>query len=275
MLSFSLMETFFFLSLGITFVLILLLVYHYKQRITKTEEKVDTLFDIVQNLVKEVNLNRHNLTHILHRQPIITGNFPFSSHMMSSTYENNNMEDLGENLRVENLDDVFENMNEVDDDEHEDEDDDDDDEHEDEDEDEEVDEDEDEDEDEEVDEDEDELKRKDLQSPMIDEPIFTKIKIEDDVIEVNNADNIESIVTDIIMMNNFELENRDRRPELFDVTETVEQPVKSEDIPMDSLVESYKKMSLNALKQEVLTKGLAKDVSKLKKNELLKLLEHN
>ena len=52
---FNFIETFFFLSLGITFVLILLLVYHFKQRLTTLENKCDTVFEIISNLVKEVS----------------------------------------------------------------------------------------------------------------------------------------------------------------------------------------------------------------------------
>ena len=50
------METFFFLSLGITFVLILLLVYHFKQRLTTVEAKRDTMFDIMNTMVKEMGV---------------------------------------------------------------------------------------------------------------------------------------------------------------------------------------------------------------------------
>jgi hypothetical protein len=54
MLSFKFIETFFFLSLGITFALIITLVYHFKKRMENMETKCDTMFDIVQNLAKEV-----------------------------------------------------------------------------------------------------------------------------------------------------------------------------------------------------------------------------
>ena len=49
------MDTFFFLSLGIAFVLILLLVYHFKQRLSANETKCDTMFEIVNGLASEVN----------------------------------------------------------------------------------------------------------------------------------------------------------------------------------------------------------------------------
>ena len=51
---FNFMETFFFISLGITFILILLLVYHFKQRLGAIEQKSDTMFDIMNNMVKEM-----------------------------------------------------------------------------------------------------------------------------------------------------------------------------------------------------------------------------
>ena len=53
---FNFIESFFLLSLGITFVLIVLLVYHFKQRLGSMEQKCDTMFDIVQNLVKELKV---------------------------------------------------------------------------------------------------------------------------------------------------------------------------------------------------------------------------
>jgi hypothetical protein len=56
---FSFIETFFFISLAITFILILLLVYHFKQRILSLEEKLETMFDIVNSLVKEVTSMRY------------------------------------------------------------------------------------------------------------------------------------------------------------------------------------------------------------------------
>ena len=51
---FNFIETIFFISLGISFVLILLLVYHFKQRLTALEQKGDTMFEIINNMVKEI-----------------------------------------------------------------------------------------------------------------------------------------------------------------------------------------------------------------------------
>ena len=58
---FNFIETFFFISLAITFVLILLLVYHFKQRISVLEQKHDTMFDIVNNVVKQLQIMRANV----------------------------------------------------------------------------------------------------------------------------------------------------------------------------------------------------------------------
>ena len=49
------METSFVISLGITFVLLLLLIYHFKQRLTIVESKQDTMFEIINNLAQELN----------------------------------------------------------------------------------------------------------------------------------------------------------------------------------------------------------------------------
>jgi hypothetical protein len=46
---------FFFLSLAITFVLIMFLIYHYKQRISIMEQEVEKMFGIVSSVVKELD----------------------------------------------------------------------------------------------------------------------------------------------------------------------------------------------------------------------------
>ena len=51
---FNFIETFFFISLGITFMLILLLVYHFKQRLNAIEQKSNTMFEIINNIVSEI-----------------------------------------------------------------------------------------------------------------------------------------------------------------------------------------------------------------------------
>ena len=56
----SMMDSVFYLGLIITFVLIILLAYHFKQRVSVLEEKNHTMFEILNNVVKELNLVRSN-----------------------------------------------------------------------------------------------------------------------------------------------------------------------------------------------------------------------
>ena len=51
---FSLLESFLFLFLGISFILILLMVYHFKKRLDVIEKKNETLGDICKTIVKQI-----------------------------------------------------------------------------------------------------------------------------------------------------------------------------------------------------------------------------
>jgi hypothetical protein len=61
---FSFIETFFFISLGITFVLVLLLVYHFKNKISSLEKESTSLFEILNNVVKEMNIFQHSISQL-------------------------------------------------------------------------------------------------------------------------------------------------------------------------------------------------------------------
>lgn len=52
------MDSVFYLGLIVTFVLIILLAYHFKQRVGVLEEKNHTMFEILNNVVKELNVIR-------------------------------------------------------------------------------------------------------------------------------------------------------------------------------------------------------------------------
>lgn len=52
------MDSVLYISLAITFVLILLIVYHFKQRISALETKQDTMYELVNNIVEEINTRR-------------------------------------------------------------------------------------------------------------------------------------------------------------------------------------------------------------------------
>jgi len=65
---FSILESFFFLSLGMSFFLILLMVYHFKKRVDSLESKYETLADISKTLYKEIELIRHSHISTMHSQ---------------------------------------------------------------------------------------------------------------------------------------------------------------------------------------------------------------
>ena len=62
-------ETFFFISLAITFILIVMLVYHFKDRLGLLEQKCDTMFEILNNMIKEMkNIKQQTMIEISERQ---------------------------------------------------------------------------------------------------------------------------------------------------------------------------------------------------------------
>jgi len=67
---FSFIETFFFISLIITFVLLVMLIYHFKQRILKLEDKTNTLVEIVNDIVKEIK-SVNSLGNITNNTPFV------------------------------------------------------------------------------------------------------------------------------------------------------------------------------------------------------------
>ena len=79
---FNFMDTFFFISLGITFILILLIVYHFKQRMTNLEQKSDTMFEIINNIVKELNIIKQNII----QKPVSSSQIPVNMIPISPFY---------------------------------------------------------------------------------------------------------------------------------------------------------------------------------------------
>ena len=51
---FGFIENFFFISLGIAFALVLLLVYHFKNRMSVAEKKSETMYGLLSSVVKEI-----------------------------------------------------------------------------------------------------------------------------------------------------------------------------------------------------------------------------
>jgi len=222
---FNYIDTFFFISLGITFVLILLLVFHFKQRISDLEDKTQTMFEIINNIVKELSLVKNNCCCCNSRfTQIPKENFmPFHLNCAPGIFST-------QNEKIIVSDDEEEEEDEEDD---------------------EADDDADDEEDNDTDDDDDDVDRED-----------------DD--EGNNIKIVNLDVTDSVELNEVEtiLE------ETYHTVETAETEEKGP-IQIDTSKEMYKKMTIQALKNLVVTKGLSGDANKLKKNELIKLLEQN
>jgi hypothetical protein len=86
---FNFIETSFFVSLGITFILILLMVYHFKERLSGLEKKGDTMFEIINNIVREISNLKNTVImqsqqQVLNEQSFIQPN----QHMITETYSN-------------------------------------------------------------------------------------------------------------------------------------------------------------------------------------------
>lgn len=99
MSAFGFMETSFFISLGISFVLILLLVYHFKQRLSVAEGKLDTMFEIINNLAQELSNVKSVIVH--NNRPstpfphnmVIRPNIPLESAIMGGSKINEDEDD--------------------------------------------------------------------------------------------------------------------------------------------------------------------------------------
>ena len=199
---FNFMETSFIISLGITFVLILLLIYHFKQRLTLTESKQDTMFEIINNLAQELNNIKGHIS-LMNRPPTP---HPFSN-------MNNEIRFTHENM-VQS-DDPDKESEEYDD------------------------------EDEEDDEDEDDDERIIVSDDEDDEDDISVVELTD------NEDEIE--IEDINANENTE--------------ELKEEEISIEEIP------NFSKMNLGSLKAYIVEKGLVKDASKMKKTQILSLIQ--
>jgi hypothetical protein len=223
---FNYIDTFFFISLGITFILILLLVFHFKQRISSLEEKNETMFEIINNMVQELMQIKYIVTTPLPTSYMSQENLPGStSHFIQTpSLPMNNIIHFDSNKIVvsdeEDLDDEDEEENS----------------------------DEEDDEEEDSDEEDEEEEIKVINVALNDSIQLSEIH---DIIDTESTNG--NIVVEKINTNDSEIDNSD-----------IQKEVKKE---------IYRKMTLSALKSIVIEKGLLSDPSKLKKQELLKLLE--
>jgi hypothetical protein len=78
---FPMVESFFFLSLGISFFLIFLMVYHFKNRVNTLEKNNEALADICQMMVAELEVLKRSI----HNPPV---NHFEGNHILSSLFQN-------------------------------------------------------------------------------------------------------------------------------------------------------------------------------------------
>lgn len=265
---FNMLESAFFITLGISCVLLLMLIYHFKQRISKLEQSNETTFEIMKDMVQEVsNLkiglqNHASASHQMTQQTNID-NYEYPS----GSFEKVNValdQDDDETYDIEDDDDLTNDDDEMDEDGSDDETDEDGSDDEDTDEDDASD-----DEDNDEEEEEKNMAENDIKLVSVDVDADESLNIDD--IRDNNEDqeglddNLDLVEIDTSKLEDIQINK-------IDSAETLEEPVVSEPI---NKKEVYKKMNVPSLKALVIEKGLASEVSKLKKNELIKLLESN
>ena len=117
-MTFNLFESFFLMSLGITFSLILILFYHFKERIRFIENKTDNLFSLIQDLAEELKkpnydkLNSGSPYNVLNieNQPgsPFVGNVALDQVLIGTDLKNfeNNLEEVEMEEDVDNIDEL-------------------------------------------------------------------------------------------------------------------------------------------------------------------------
>jgi len=258
---FNYIDTFFFISLGITFVLILLLVFHFKQQIISLEHKNDTMFEIINNIVKELtalktafiqsSLSReHEIINTsvqcipqkinVENKIVISDSDDDTSYTSGQSETDSDAEtddDSGsgsdsdddvhivetKEVMIENID-IHETREES----------------------------------------SNEIKVINIELNNIVDSMDNDSDIEDETDNLEEEDHIEDFVnTETIVVEKVD------PSENLGTTESTETLSTS----AENNKEVYRKMTLQALKTLVITKGLSSDTSKMKKNDLLKLLE--
>jgi len=209
---FNFMETSFIISLGITFVLILLLIYHFKQRLTLTESKQETMFEIINNLAQELNNIKGHVSMISRPSTPYPFNNLNTDIQFSHEHVQQNDEPDEESEESDNEDDEDDERIIVSDDEDDDEDDEDDDDNDD-------------------------------------------ISVEELTDDDNEHKSIE--VKDV----NENTEPQENIHDIIHQTETINNDP------------NFSKMNLGSLKEYIVQKGLVKDASKMKKAQILTLIQ--
>lgn len=269
---FNILETFFFISLAITFVLIMMLVYHFKGRIILLEQKCDTMFEIMNSIVKEmrnISMNTNNNINQFRPEMMVPSNESMIPNLGEIFKQmNNNVQYV-----VNDIDDT----NNIDESDHE-----------------------------EDDEEDDDI---DIDIDIDDELPYEKIIVSDTendeipvkiiniVFDNNNNTNNESNASindleEIIENDESDDEVEDENNEEYNnegsinknldnekdesiIVNKIDDSITNTDYLVKNDVVDYKKVDIIYLRTLVITRGLASDTKKLKKNDLIKLLEQS
>lgn len=292
---FSFIESFFFLSLGITFILIFLMVFHFKQRIEKLERKNNDLSDLCNKIVKEVT-NLHSV--YLQNNSVSSQNKPncippkehICENIVISTsypisFSNENVESNSNNGVTENTYKKIIVMDSIANDDEED----DDDSTANDDEDSTANEDEDEDEDDDYSYDYE--SNQDYISEIIESELDNIEDIGEELLHDNNESNPMNSSVHVLKLNEVEEQMSEIQIDLMDDfvknegegeneddVEKEDDGEKVNEVPEKSVLQmnyqqmNYQQMNVKNLKILAISKGLCSDTSKMKRAELVKLL---
>ena len=245
---FAFIESFFLLSLGITFIMIFLMVFHFKQRIEKLERKNNDLSDLSNKIIKEVT----------HLHSIYLQSTSTTSNQTNNFKQPN--EHICENIRISTSIPIPISF----------------------------------------------TTKKMEEKELYDEPTYKKIIVMDNI--TNDDINVDDLSDDIstssyeddydnesdMEVENFEISdnidtqqihyiklNKDvevevkeieiEEVEVFDKKET--EKVEKKEVEQTQI--NYNKMTVSNLKILAISKGLCSDTSKIKRADLVKLLEES
>ena len=246
------LESMFFILFGITFLFILLLIYHFKNKVSALEKNVDTMFEILNNVVGDLSkikfagvtsggmsmpIDSSEVNEITTSEPIAHFSTIPINHQKEDFEISDEEEDSEDEVDEEEEDSEEEEEEDSDEEEEE--------------------------EDSEEDSDEEEEEEIKKISVILDE------KVDEDAIQVEELE--ESVTNDVEEMSVPELK------EVEDISvEKLETP-SNDNMESEKMtnMQQYKKMHIQNLKKLVVSKGLATsdDVSKLKKADLLGILQ--
>jgi hypothetical protein len=227
-------STSFLLSVTVIVILIGGMFAYINFRVSEQDHKLNSMISLVSALAQEVTYNKN----VMHSLMSTNTNTDTDNELLTKKIDlDNKPQDL-----IEVSDDDEEDDDEDDDDEDDDDEDDDD-------------EDDDDEDDDEEDDDEEQDKNKEINIINLSDGNDIELNIDDYFEDINKMNDTESLDTNVVDNN----------------TDTKQIQISQDDFINNNT--DYKKLPLNKLREIVLEKGLVQDSSKLKKNEILKLLE--